>query len=603
LTDRTDHHPLRRVRLRNFKSVVEADIELAPLTVLLGANSSGKSSILQALLALHQVAASDSPLSTFSLNGPKSSLGYFDQALSQSARAREIEIGVDLRLRVADVVPVPSLLDDWSFFSKLRTEATDVRYSVQFSEITERGDEAASPSITAVSVLAKNGDDQAKLAIQLKYPKKGFISGSTIMSSSWYAADLQGRFDEGFRGSLQGAASHKVTGVSFTGGVPTSLAATARGPAVGRLFADIALSILDRFSSRGPDVKVTAKDVRRVAACVVSAMVPWAEQAPRDSAHASIVNDVIDELRHREVMEKAMASVANRRDDLWEAIRKAWPTSSEVRYLLVGKDAQLIAHAATQSLGFLSSHAFYLAGLRVAPQALYPFTPLPSDSDIGTRGENLASVLITIGDREVRCPNDDGTISSRTLKEALTSWVRKLGLLEDVQPLHRGAQGHALQVRHKASEEPLDLSAVGVGVSQVIPVLVQCLLAEPGDLVLLEQPELHLHPAAQLQLADFLLACVRSGRQIVVETHSEHLVNRLRRRVAEADSDELSRVMSLVFAERNTEGVTTYQPVEVSPVGGLVAWPSGFFPEGADEMRSLLEAGLRKQAHSLHADE
>ena len=124
----------------------------------------------------------------------------------------------------------------------------------------------------------------------------------------------------------------------------------------------------------------------------------------------------------------------------------------------------------------------------------------------------------------------------------------------------------------------------------------------PGDLVMLEQPELHLHPAAQLGLADFLLACVRSGRQIIVESHSEHLVNRLRRRVAEADDDpELHQLIGIVFAERD-RAVTRYRSVDLNPLGGFDSWPSSFFPEGADEVRHLLEAGLQKRARILEPD-
>lgn len=600
----TSGHPLRRIKLRNFKSVLKADIEMAPLTVLVGANSSGKSSILQAILALHQVALSETPLSTFALNGPKSSLGYFQQVRNQSAGEPDVEIGIDMCLHVADVAPVPMLLDDWTLYNRLRSHPTEVRFKVAFSELAERGDEAASPSIVSVELGAMSAEHQAALALQRRLPQKGITRGSAVLSSSWYPPGLHWRFDEGFRGSLKGSSSAKVTAAAFTGGVPVSLVSTARGAAVADLFAELFLSILGRFPSPPRDVKATANDIRRVADCAVAVMVPWASQDTRErSSQTNLVNDVLEALKSHDLLEKSVVSAAKRRDDLVLAIQKRWPTRGATQYLLEGRDSRVIAHAATQILGFLSSHAFYLAGLRVAPQPLYPFTPLPSDSDIGTRGENLASVLITIGDREVQCPAEDGTVTTKTLQESLRQWIRKLGLLDDIEPLHRGAQGFALQVRQASGEQPLDVSAVGVGVSQVLPVLVRCLLAAPSDLVLLEQPELHLHPAAQLQLADFLLACVRSGRQIVVETHSEHLVNRLRRRVAEAEDDtELSELIAIVFAERNDAGVTEYRSVELNPLGGFTSWPRGFFPEGAKEIRQLLQAGLRKRIRAGESD-
>ncbi|HAP78077.1 MAG TPA: hypothetical protein DCR14_18585 [Acidimicrobiaceae bacterium] len=602
MSDTKPTYPLRQIRLSNFKSIVQAEVDIAPLTVLVGANSSGKSSILRAILALHQVAVSESPLSTFALNGPKSSLGYFNQVRNQVADDTDVEIGVDLDLSFADVPPVPLMFDNWTLYSKLRARRTAVTLNVAFSELVERSDEAASPSIVRVDLHSKCGDYRAKLALRRANLDKKLTRATGVVSGSLYPPDANWRFDEGFRGSLTGSTSTKVTGAAFSGGVPVALIATARGDAVPDMFTEVLLSIRKRFAPRA-DAKATPKDVRRVAACAIDVMVPWAgtERTAR-GPHDSIVNDVFEAMKEHELMEKFIATAVSRPDELRAEVRRLWPTRRNTPYLIEGQDAQLTAHAASQILGFLSTHTFYLAGLRVAPQPLYPFTSLPSDSDIGTRGENLASVLITIGDREVACPADDGTVTTKTLHESLRHWIRHLGLLDDIEPVHRGAQGFALEVRQAADDVPLDVSAVGVGVSQVLPVLVRCLLAAPGDLVMLEQPELHLHPAAQLGLADFLLACVRSGRQIIVESHSEHLVNRLRRRVAEADDDpELHQLIGIVFAERD-RAVTRYRSVDLNPLGGFDSWPSGFFPEGADEVRHLLEAGLQKRARILEPD-
>ena len=122
-----------------------------------------------------------------------------------------------------------------------------------------------------------------------------------------------------------------------------------------------------------------------------------------------------------------------------------------------------------------------------------------------------------------------------------------------------------------------------------------CLLAKPGTLVILEQPELHLHPRLQQDLADFLLACVETGRQLVIESHSEHLVNRLRRRVAADDTDETRDLVKLVFAESN-EGITTYRESKINPYGGLDDdWPDGFLDLGARESRALIKESATKR--------
>ncbi len=123
--------------------------------------------------------------------------------------------------------------------------------------------------------------------------------------------------------------------------------------------------------------------------------------------------------------------------------------------------------------------------------------------------------------------------------------------------------------------------------------VVQCLLAEPGSLVLLQQPELHLHPALQQRLGDFLLACARSGRQIILETHSEYLISRLALRVAEDPSDETSNLVAVLLTQLGDNG-TEYVPANIDRYGE-VAWPRGFFDEGASEALATLQAGIKKQ--------
>lgn len=114
-------------------------------------------------------------------------------------------------------------------------------------------------------------------------------------------------------------------------------------------------------------------------------------------------------------------------------------------------------------------------------------------------------------------------------------------------------------------------------------------------MLLLEQPELHLHPKLQMDLADFLIACCKSGRQIIIETHSEHIVNRVRRRIAEGDESELENLIGILFAEQKN-GVTQYRSPSINKFGGLGSdWPDGFLDVGAGKWKTFLEAGLAKR--------
>jgi predicted ATPase len=188
----------------------------------------------------------------------------------------------------------------------------------------------------------------------------------------------------------------------------------------------------------------------------------------------------------------------------------------------------------------------------------------------------------------------DGGTERVPLREAVDHWLEAFGLARAIETLYRPRLGLEPQIVMPEVARPLDMTAVGVGVSQILPVLVMGLHSEPGSVLLMEQPELHLHPAMQQKLGDFLLACARSGRQVIVETHSDHLVTRLRRRIAEDDSDAVLNLVGLVFTERR-DGRTSFSHLEPNRFGGFDDWPEGFFDESSTDSQRLLEAGIRKR--------
>ncbi len=117
-----------------------------------------------------------------------------------------------------------------------------------------------------------------------------------------------------------------------------------------------------------------------------------------------------------------------------------------------------------------------------------------------------------------------------------------MGLIEEfeVNPISEKRQEYEVKVRSKGSNDWVDLPDVGFGISQVLPVLVQCFYAPHESIILMEQPEIHLHPSAQSALADVMIDVINSKEngtdrniQLIVETHSEHFLRRLQRRIAE----------------------------------------------------------------------
>jgi hypothetical protein len=124
------------------------------------------------------------------------------------------------------------------------------------------------------------------------------------------------------------------------------------------------------------------------------------------------------------------------------------------------------------------------------------------------------------------------------------------------------------------SERMINVADVGIGVSQVLPVLVACLVADSGQLVYIEQPEIHLHPKAQTRLADALVAAAKRGVRVVVETHSQLLLLALQTRIAEDEIDP-EQVM-LHWFERREDGVTEVNSKAPDDKGAFGDWPEDF---------------------------
>lgn len=143
----------------------------------------------------------------------------------------------------------------------------------------------------------------------------------------------------------------------------------------------------------------------------------------------------------------------------------------------------------------------------------------------------------------------------------------------------------------------VNLSDAGQGMQQVFPVVVQQLLRRGETrpfMDLVEQPELHLHAAAQAPLADLFLDTAKEGvGTVVVETHSENLLLRVRRRIAEGLAPNL---VALYWVDEQPEGYSTVRRIHIDSQGEVDDWPEGVFSEGYEEVKALRRAARRRQA-------
>lgn len=177
--------------------------------------------------------------------------------------------------------------------------------------------------------------------------------------------------------------------------------------------------------------------------------------------------------------------------------------------------------------------------------------------------------------------------------KTLTDTLYTLGLTGQVNTEKIGDVGIELQVGRlpydsNSETDMVNIADVGLGLSQVLPVLVALIVAEPGQLVYLEQPELHLHPRAQVTLARVLADAAKRGVRVVVETHSSLLLLGVQTLVAEGDlSPEL---VKLHWFTRREDGVTEVNSADLDEVGAYGEWPEDFADVSLHAQSSYIKA-------------
>lgn len=135
-------------------------------------------------------------------------------------------------------------------------------------------------------------------------------------------------------------------------------------------------------------------------------------------------------------------------------------------------------------------------------------------------------------------------------------------------------------------------TATGFGITYVLPIIVSGLLLslEKGGLLIVENPEAHLHPSGQSRIGKFLALLSSCGVQVIVETHSEHIINGARLQLAESNKTE-NMLVNFFYTETDTVGI---EEVKINNYGELEKWPIGFFDQEKNDLRELLKLRLGK---------
>lgn len=245
-------------------------------------------------------------------------------------------------------------------------------------------------------------------------------------------------------------------------------------------------------------------------------------------------------------------------------------------------------------LSTLFTHIKYLGPLREYPGRLYPWAG-ERPADVGRRGERTVEALLAADvQHDVNLKNPE-TNKPHTVAQHVAYWLKKLGLIHSfkLKPIAKNRKEYEVRIKQSPNATDVALTDVGFGVSQVLPVLTLCFYAPAGSTILFEQPEIHLHPAVQAGLADvFLDAIKQRGVQIILESHSEHLLHRLQRRIAEESASPTD--VRLYFAQAN-DGESSLTALDLDEYGNIRNWPPGFFGDEMGDLMLMTQAAMKRK--------
>jgi hypothetical protein len=260
-----------------------------------------------------------------------------------------------------------------------------------------------------------------------------------------------------------------------------------------------------------------------------------------------------------------------------------------LRINLFSKDMELVVFERRLGLEPASPirKIIHLPGLRGNPQRTYPVTAV-GETYFGTFQDYTASIIAS-------WQKKDGEMQL----QAVGKDMERLGLTWKVSAIPQNDTEVELQVGrlpHPARDGAHDLVSiadVGLGVSQTLPVLVALRVAEPGQMVFLEQPEIHLHPRAQFALAEILADAANRGVIVVTETHSSILLRGIQALVAEGKLSP-DKVSLNWFKRSEEDGTTEVVEGRFDKAGAFGDWPEDF-----DEVSLKAEARYLDAAESV----
>ena len=290
----------------------------------------------------------------------------------------------------------------------------------------------------------------------------------------------------------------------------------------------------------------------------------------------------------------------------YQAVRnpgRSWPLPRPSKFY--GFPDEAVAYY--QNTGFLAdltlsleqafSHLYYVGPLRGYPERSYLWSGEQVEH-VGWRGERAVEAILAARQRKI---GRGYRKVNQPFEKVIARWLETMNLISSfkVRAIAEHRKEYEVLLQTCGSSSEVNLTDVGFGLSQVLPIIVQSFYAPKGSTIIFEQPEIHLHPSVQADLADLFIEGIHSREdgeerknQFIVESHSEHFLRRLQRRIAEEVIKP--EEVAIYFCEPRPSG-SSMVPLDVDMFGNIINWPDHFFGDEAGDLVAMTKAAMRRQ--------
>lgn len=566
---------IESIRFEHYKAFRSGKIKLKPITILLGANSVGKSSILQLLLMLQQTSTSSNYKSALRLHGENISMGEIKNLFRNKDTSENIVLEFEyknhdlftfLNVILKEEI-IMSLIRPLSFY--YRHMSTDSfakkskEHGVDLSILFNRGNKKVNEEIwenkefflnlcTTVSLL--------KNELEMKMSqKKGDLFADEIRfirrekrSENISLAEYEKIYD--FFKRIQKEIKEDVFSVEF-------------------ILQHIIAKNEEGLKVVGLRLKQSLTHILNIDLCINKSYTAYSDVKVSSNLSEGMLierkdlENFITKINYNSTLFSCISNEVFTQRNLFGDYNDDFSTISNIILKILDIAIRPIERS------FSKEYVNYVSPLRAHPKRYYFLDKANINTTLDTLdGDSLTEILK----------------ENRVIRDRVNKWLKKFNLSVDVSTLQDVI--HKLKVHQ--NDLDLDITDVGFGISQVLPVIVQGFLSFNDSLTIIEQPEIHLHPKMQADLADLFIDIVKSekgiAKHLLIETHSEYLLKRLRRRMADPNSGLTPNEVGIYFIHPKSDKSDSNYIEELNITSkGAFDWPIDFY--GGELLKDTIE--------------